>query len=158
MARKFSNYFTLEELCYSSTAVRLKINNSPSLEETRNLKGLTKNLLDPIREAIGFPIRVNSGFRNAATNKAVGGVSTSAHQYGLAADIVCTNYKNGNVREFALFIEKWLKDNNVAFDQLIYEKFPNSEWVHIGWKNPKGEQRKQVLTIKGKFTLAGIKA
>ena len=46
---------------------------------------------------------------------------------------------------------KFLKDNNIPFDQLLYEY---DSWVHIGVRNGKGLQRKQVITInkKGKFT------
>lgn len=47
--------------------------------------------LDYVREIVGVPLRLNSGYRTPAHNKAVGGVSDSAHTHGLAADIICTS-------------------------------------------------------------------
>jgi len=47
--------------------------------------------LDAIRDIVGVPLKVNSGYRSKAHNKAVGGVSNSAHTQGLAADIRCTS-------------------------------------------------------------------
>lgn len=44
-------------------------------------------VLDNIRAAVGFPLKVNSGFRTRAHNRAVGGATTSAHMTGYAADI-----------------------------------------------------------------------
>ena len=44
-------------------------------------------LLDSIREEIGVPVLVNSGYRSPSHNKAVGGVSNSQHVFGTAADI-----------------------------------------------------------------------
>lgn len=151
-----SKNFTLSSMVRSSTADSLGIKNTPNAKELRNLKSLVTKLLQPLRDDIGLPIHVNSGFRNDATNKAVGGVSTSAHRLGYAADIVCPGYKGGNVKEFCKYIENWLTANNVAFDQLIYEHIGNSKWVHIGIKNANGLQRKQVLTIRNRKTYQGI--
>lgn len=43
--------------------------------------------LDRIREAVGFPLIVSSGYRTPAHNAAVGGVANSAHVAGLAVDL-----------------------------------------------------------------------
>lgn len=150
--KKFSKHFTLEEMIYSSTAVAKGIDNTPNKAQEKNLQQLCKTLLDPIRIAIGQPIKVNSGFRNIATNKAVGGVSTSAHCSGLAADIVCPRY--GNAKQFAQFVADYLIKNKIAFDQVIYEY---GTWVHVGLRHPDGRQRNQVITINKYGTFAGIK-
>src|SRR5690606_14980403 len=84
--KKFSKFFTLEELCASDTATLHNVSNVPGKAETKNLQDLAKLILDPVRIAVGHPIKVNSGFRNVKVNRLVGGVSTSAHCYGLAAD------------------------------------------------------------------------
>lgn len=152
MATKpFSKHFTLEELIRSSTADAHNVANTPDKQQTKNLQDLAKKILDPVRIAIGHPIKVNSGFRSVKVNKLVGGVSTSAHCYGLAADIVCPRY--GNAKKFAQFVADYLKKNNIAFDQVIYEY---GTWVHVGLKHPDGRQRKQVITINKYGTHVGI--
>ena len=80
-------YFTLPELTHSATALRLGLDNTPSPWATANLEYLVQNLLDPLREAFGKPIVVNSGYRCHELNEAVGGVDGSYHLKGLAADI-----------------------------------------------------------------------
>ena len=44
-------------------------------------------LLEAIRDKVGEPIHINSGYRCEAHNKAVGGKSHSHHKLGNAADI-----------------------------------------------------------------------
>lgn len=157
MAKVIKDYFTTAELIYSEKAIELGDPNKPNTRELANLNNLKKKILNPLREEIGLPIKVNSGFRNDRVNRAVGGVTTSAHRLGHAADIVCRNYKGGSVIEFARYIEKFLKDNSIAFDQLIYEHVNGAKWVHIGIKRSNGDQRGQVLTIKGRKTHVGIR-
>lgn len=149
---KLTAHFSLEELHFSATANAKKINNKPNAQEQAHLQELCDKILEPLRVHIGLPIKVNSGYRGPKLNAAIAGSSkTSAHLYGYAADIVCPSY--GNAKAFALYVEKWLKANNVAFDQLIYEF---DSWVHIGVRNGKGLQRRQVITINSKGTSPGI--
>ena len=56
-------------------------------EVRQNIEALVANVLDPLREAYGKPIYVNSGYRCEKHNKAVGGVPNSQHLLGQAADI-----------------------------------------------------------------------
>ena len=126
-------YFTIKELCKSSTATLKRIDNTPNSEIVNNLEQLVDNILDPLREAYGKPIKVNSGYRCEALNVAVGGSKTSQHRYGLAADIT-TGSRLENKKLFIL-----AKQLNLPFDQLIDEKAYSS--IHISFsKNP----RKQV--------------
>lgn len=132
-----SRYFKLEEFLRSDTAIRKKIDNSPSWEVVNNLSRLAA-FLDELREAWGSGIRVSSGFRCYALNNAVGGVQGSAHQYGNAADI---SPVNGKMNEFEAFLKKWLKGRK--FDQCIWEtsKSTGGRWVHFSLYSNKGEQR-----------------
>lgn len=149
---KLTEHFSLEEMYYSDTALAMNINNKPNAEETAHLKELCTKILEPLRVEIGLPIKVNSGYRGPKLNAAIAGSSkTSAHQYGYAADIVCPAY--GNAKEFCKYVEKFLKDNNIPFDQILYEF---DSWVHIGIRNGKGLQREQVKTINKKGTFPGI--
>lgn len=56
-----------------------------------NMSPKLLDLLNQLRELCGFPIVINSGFRTAAHNKAVGGSPTSSHLKGLAVDMKCEN-------------------------------------------------------------------
>jgi len=141
-------YFTIEELCKSNTATLRGIKNVPTEEHKKHLQELIDNILNPLREDWGSAIRVNSGYRSEALNKAVGGSPTSAHSLGYAADL---SPVNGKMREFKEFVKSWLKSRK--FDQYINEFKGKSEWVHIGYRNAKGLQRKQYLLFRnGKYT------
>ncbi len=132
-------YFTMGEMMRSDTADRRGIDNRCSKEDAERLKKLIENVLDPLREAYGKPIKVNSGYRCPELNKAVGGSKTSDHMKGCAADIVGTpNTKSENKRLFEL-----VKSLDLPFDQLIDEK--NLSWVHVSHRE--GNNRKQVLAM-----------
>lgn len=83
---KLSENFSLEELCKSDTAIKNKIENKPDDLVELRLKALATKLLQPLRDEFG-KMQVNSGYRNLEVNKLVGGVPTSLHTKGYAADI-----------------------------------------------------------------------
>ena len=87
-------YFTIKELCKSSTAKQKGIDNTPNSEIVNNLTQLVDYILDPLREKYRKPITVNSGYRCPELNKAVGGSKTSQHLKGLAADITAGSPTN----------------------------------------------------------------
>ena len=82
-----TTHFTLEEMLRSETAAKKGIENRINAEEVNNLKRLCEAVLEPLREHFGTPIRINSGFRCQALNKAVKGAATSYHTQGRAVDI-----------------------------------------------------------------------
>lgn len=127
-------YFTLKELC----ATTKNFENYPSFSVVEHLAELTGKILEPLRVAWGSPIKVTSGYRCDALNKAVGGVSTSAHRLGYAADLQPTN---GKIDEFGKFTKDWLLRNGIKFDQLLFEKKGTQKWVHIGIRSTSGTQR-----------------
>lgn len=130
-------YFTMGEMCRSAVADARGIKNTCSATQAENLKTLVNCVLDPLREMYGKPITVNSGFRSAALNKAVGGAATSQHLRGEAADIT-----GGSPEENRKLIE--LIKDNLPYDQLIDEK--NAAWVHVSYKRI-GLNRKQFLRL-----------
>ena len=78
--------WTWEELTVSAAAVRLGLANVPTPEAMRNLEWLVHEVLDPLRAR--WPgVRVTSGYRSVAVNRAVGGVAGSLHLRGLAVDL-----------------------------------------------------------------------
>ena len=137
-------YFTLDELCYSETAKLRGINNTPSDEIKSHLIEFVNDILDPLREKWGSAIRVNSGYRSLPLNRALKGSTTSVHPLGYAVDIVPSN---GNMKKFQSFVEEFLSERE--YDQLIFEKPRNgiASWIHIGYKNSQGQQRKQTFTL-----------
>lgn len=129
-------YFTIKELCKSSTAIQKGINNTPNSQIVNNLEQLVDQILDPLRELYGKPIIVNSGYRCPALNKAVNGSKYSQHVKGQAADIT-TGSVSQNKKLFQLII-----DMNLPFDQLIDEK--KFSWIHVSFSK---KPRKQILHL-----------
>lgn len=127
-------HFTLAELAASDTAKAKKIDNMPPPIELDNLRRVAA-VLEQVRTLVGAPIKVSSGYRAPALNKAVGGAANSAHVLGLAADI-----STSAVSPKAL--ARLIQQSDIQFDQLIYE----NTWVHIGLSA--GKPRRQVLTAK----------
>lgn len=129
--------FSLAELTRSQKAAALKIDNTPNAEQTANLKALAENILQPLRDACGFPINITSGLRVLALNRAVGGSSTSQHTRGEAVDI---NVPGRNKVIFDYIV------NNLNYDQIIWEFGSSQEpdWVHVSYKRT-GANRKQKL-------------
>lgn len=137
------NYFTIEELCKSDTAKACGIDNTPSPKVRENLQRLI-DFINPIREAWGSAIRINSGFRCPQLNRRVGGSSTSAHLTGNAVDMYPIN---GKIKEFKEFVPRYLKEHNCSWDQCLREKSAFAEWVHLGLYSNSGQQRKQIKNL-----------
>lgn len=130
-------YFTISELCKSDTAKARRIDNTPTEEVKRNLEALIDNVLDPLREAYGKPIYVNSGYRCPKLNRAVGGVSTSQHLKGQAADIDVNDTEEN--KKLYDYITK-----NLNFDQCLWEN--GGAWIHVSYKKD-GNNRKQAFAL-----------
>lgn len=137
-------YFSLKELCSSDVATQRKIDNFPSFTVVEHLAELTEKILEPLRLAWGSPIKVTSGYRCDALNRAVGGVSTSAHRLGWAADLQPTN---GKIDEFGKFVKEWLTKNRIRFDQCLWETQGKTKWVHIGIRSTSGSQRCEMKNL-----------
>lgn len=128
--------FSISELTHSDKAVQMNINNMADLNSLDCLLNLICYVLQPIRDKVGKPIIISSGFRNPQVNKLVGGVSTSQHCKGQAADF---NIQGMTVKAAVDFIKK----SGIEYDQLINEY---DKWVHISFN--KGHNRKQCFDIK----------
>ena len=77
-------HFSLSELTRTSADVP----NDPDLQALHHLADLCRDVLEPVRAALGVPLRVNSGYRSASVNRIIGGSRTSQHMQGQAADVV----------------------------------------------------------------------
>lgn len=134
-------HFTMEELYASATAKAKGINNKPNVQQMINLVYLAAYVLEPLRVAMGEPIKIGSGFRCEALNRAVGGVRNSQHLKGQAVDLCI----DGDLKKGKKWFEYIRK--NLPFDQLILEHNANgSYWVHVSYVFPDfGKNRKQVI-------------
>lgn len=130
-------YFTMDELSASRTARAEGIDNTPPEAARRNLEALAENILDPLREAWGKPLRVTSGYRCPALNKLVGGVAGSQHLTGHAADISTGNAVD-NRRLYQL-----VQGLKLPYDQLIGEH--GFSWIHVSY-DP-GRNRRQAFKL-----------
>ena len=126
-----SEYFDLEEFLKSETALNQKIENLPTWEGVEKLNKLAVNYLDPLRKAWGSAITITSGYRSPKLNKAVGGVSNSAHQYYEAVDLQPKDTSQTGVKKFFNFIKNYFTENNITIDQCFIENSSNSTWVHL---------------------------
>lgn len=142
-------WFTIDELCYSATANAKGISNVPTADVKKRLELLVSEVLDPVREAFGKPIIVNSGYRSEKLNKAIGGARKSQHLRGEAVDVRAKNpVDNKVIFDIVAQLGK--------YDQLIWEQgsdmFP--AWVHISYREP---MRKQILRTKDGKSYTKIK-
>ena len=140
---RISKNFSYDEMVYSATAERLKLDNTPNEKEKANLVRLVLEILQPVRDKWGRPIVVTSGFRSEAVNKAVGGARNSQHRLGEAADIKIGS-KSQNKALFN-FILDMVNNGEIKVGQLIDEY--GYSWVHVSLPR-QGKPNNQVLHIK----------
>lgn len=120
--------FNLKEFIHSDTAKRMGIDNTPTEQEVENITLLCTKLLQPLRSLYGRPMYINSGYRCRELNEAVGGVETSDHRRGLAADVRCDNPK-------ALL--SCLLSSGLIFDQaILYPTF-----LHLSYRPIRNRQK-----------------
>lgn len=143
---KKHRYFELSEFIKSSTAKRKGIDNTPTFEAVAHLDELVEKVLDPLRAAYGQPIKVSSGYRCPALNKAARGAETSVHKIGYAADLQV----GGSLSKFRDFTVDWLRKTGTRFDQLLLEGDARTgeKWIHIGLYNNAGQQRGQIRVME----------
>ena len=141
MPTRISKNFTLDELLASATAKQQHIINAPGIEEVCNLCALVHHVLQPLRDAMGEAIKIGSGYRCPQLNRAVGGVPTSQHVKGEAADLCI----DGDMKKGKRWFE-WIK-SHCDFDQLIMEhNSKGSYWVHVSFVFPDfGKNRRRVI-------------
>ena len=147
---QLTQHFTLAELTKSSTAERLELDNTPPPEVLPALTR-TAEMLERIRSTLGVRVTVTSGYRAWAVNKAVGGVTTSDHAQGRAADIVAPRY--GTPLQIARALAPLV--DVLGIGQLIYERFGSTSWVHVSTRVP-DKRVNRVITITSAGTQLGV--
>lgn len=136
-----TNNFSLQEMIKSETALRKGMDNHPYSDEVlQNLIVLCEQVLQPLRDAYGVGIKVNSGYRSPEVNASVGGSKTSDHCKGQAADIEIPGVANADLAQYIA--------DNFEYTQIILEFYtqgiPDSGWVHVSYDA--NNLKRQVLT------------
>lgn len=146
MSKKITENFTLEEMFRSETAEKRRIDNRPSADIEANLTYLVKNVLQPLRDHFGVPIRVTSGYRSPALNRAIGGSPSSWHSHGCAADIQIPSGRVSLKEVFAYIHE------HLPYTELIAEGIDRNgrvSWVHVALV--KGRESKNGVDSSGRL-------
>ena len=138
---KLTEHFRLGEFTRSASAKAHDIDNSvPDVETAMRLAALCVCILEPLREHVGHPIRISSGYRCPELNAIVHGSATSQHMTGEAADIRVPDSATG-MKWFTWMME------HLKYDQLIKERATKSSksfWIHVSLK-AHGQQRQHVI-------------
>jgi len=122
--------FSIKELTYSDTAIRLGIDNTPTDEILINLQNVVQFILEPVSNNFDSQIVITSGYRSPTLCQAIGSKPTSQHTFGMAVDFEILGIPNKEVSDWIV--------NHLDFDQCILEFWkpeqPNSGWVHCSYK------------------------
>jgi hypothetical protein len=136
--------FSIKELTYSDTAIRLGIDNTPTDEVLVNLQNVCQFILEPVRNHFDKPITITSGYRSPELCKAIGSSVTSQHTKGESVDFEILGIANKEVSDWIV--------NHLDYDQCILEFWkpeePNSGWVHCSYK-PSGNRKMYLRAYKG---------
>ncbi len=134
---QLSKNFKLNEFTASQTATRKGIDNTPAAPIIERLRMLA-NTLEQVRTLLGDnSIRISSGYRCLALNRAIESGDSSAHVQGYAVDFTCPGF--GTPKEVANKIAQ----SDIKYDQIIYE----GTWIHLS-VDPRN--RRDVLTANFK--------
>lgn len=133
-------HFKLSELCATTHKDLAKTN----LEAAKKIMGRMYQLAgfaERVREIIGKPLIINSGYRCVKLNNAVGGSLASQHLYAEAIDIRVTGKTSSEVFRI-------LAASDLKYDQLILERAGNAQWVHVSI----GSKKEKLIYKNGKYT------
>lgn len=147
---QFTPHFKLSEFVSSETAEKQGIENNPSPEAVENLRLLSVHTLEPLREALGLPIVITSGYRCKALNDLIAHHSQrSQHMEGRAADF----YVNGSSHR-ELLIEAFrtiITSPEIDYDQLII--YPT--FIHVSFVSH-NDNRHKIMSANGQGTYRAL--
>lgn len=141
--RFISKHITWDEAVKSKTAEKHEIDNIPNENQIQEMKKISKNVFEPLREWAGHPIRVNSFFRSPELCIKLKSKATSQHTKGQAIDIDSLGDKSN--AELFYYIKE-----NLNFDQLIWEfgDDENPDWIHVSFVNVNTNRGNVLKAIK----------
>ena len=131
--KQISLNFSIDEFIYSQAAIASGLDNTPDAVATANIRRLVERLLQPLRDRLGEPIAILSGYRSDELNRLVGGVPSSQHRLGEAADCYCAAGPD--------HLLKVLKASGLPFDQAII--YCRRQFLHLSYRE--GRNRGMVI-------------
>jgi len=148
-----SEHFSYTELTDSQSHPELVGRNMQDARAFEKQLKYTAYTLEEIRRVLGVPMKITSGFRNGALNKAVGGSPTSGHAKGLCADFQPIGLEISH----AFDMIQANKSKCPSLKKCIYESINGSKWLHIETKTEANQPQQFFTTNNGK-TYTEIKA
>ena len=148
-----SPHFCLEEFTESATARKHGIKNTPPQEAVDNLRALCQGCLEPLREALGLPVVITSGYRTKALNSMLAHSSErSQHMQGCAADfyissagsIVQGSKVQGRRELLIRAFREILTNPKIDYDQLIL--YPS--FIHVSYVSRERNRRTILLGMR----------
>lgn len=134
---RLTENFLYEEFIRSEIAEKYNIDNEPKRDDIKECITKLAQTLQKIRDKLGEPIHISSGYRCKELNDMVGGSTNSDHLFGCACDIRCDD----NKKLFDLICEMAQK-GEIQCRQIIDEY--NLRWIHLSinskWKVFKNNQ------------------
>lgn len=134
---RISENFTRDEFIRSEVADDLGYPVGLDKWILEQLERLVHTCLQPIRDSLGVPIRITSGYRPAWLNSFIRGARNSSHLYGCAAD-----FETPGMDLTQAF--NHIKLLNLPIDQLILENAPDG-WIHLSIAMPGEIERNEFL-------------
>lgn len=143
MDERLTDNFFLSEFLASDTAARLGIDNTPPAQVMATIRNVLAPGMQAVRDLLGVPILISSGYRSPELNRAIRGAQNSQHSTGHACDFRAPGF--GTPRAVCDLLVRHIE--RLKFDQLIHE----GGWAHISFAP---RPRNQVLTAH--FTPQGV--
>lgn len=137
---KLTEHFTLEEFTRSDYASEHGLSNTASEYVVKNLMMLCVLILEPLRMALNRAVIINSGYRSKEVNAGVGGVPSSHHLLGLAADIHF--HSETELKEMLSVLKR-----NRHLDLALVERSKNAKWLHVQLPRPNVAPRHRISSI-----------
>ena len=151
-------HFSLLEMCESRTADRHGIVNVAPPEAVANLKRLCSCTLEPLREALGLPVVITSGYRCQRLNEILAhSARRSQHLTGCAADFYVgqgsasrarfqvSGHRERLIAAFRLILTASAGSApSIDFDQLII--YPT--FIHVSYVSPEAN-RHYIMRAEG---------
>ncbi len=134
---QLSKHFHLEEFTHSQVAARMGRDLVVPAHLMANLTQLCDLVLEPIRQEVGSPVKISSGYRDTVTNTLVGGAKDSAHTQARAADIYVPGMPAARLARIIQHLAL------PGLDKCILEF---DSWVHVQVAAPGSIARQQYLT------------
>ena len=148
---QIGHFFSWAEMTASSAAARLGIDNTPPAEVQGAMALLVANVLDPLRAGLGRPVRVTSGYRAPAVNRAVSGSPTSQHMLGEAADIKVQGVAAEDLAAAIVAL-------GVPFDQVIWYAPERGGHVHVSFTAKRANRGEALHAPAGSGYVAWVPA